>query len=112
MDPNITGEQTITLDKPRPIRFAHYSQFRLSQQAAALAGNSTETWGFHQLLVYVWAMLDKEGLKRFPDPEDLGEFITPANVAEYGQPVIAAIAAGMGDSEKKTKPSRRGRSSG
>ena len=26
--------------------------------------------------------------------------------------VIAAIAAGMGDSEKKTKPSRRGRSSG
>jgi hypothetical protein len=101
-DPKVTGEVEIQLDQPRLIKFAHFSRFRLGRFSDQAGGGE---FTYNNLLIYVWAMLPKAALKRFPDPEDLGEFITLDNVEDYFPKVLQAIKAGTDkpdDDEKKT----------
>lgn len=110
-DPKVTGEVEIQLDQPRRIKFAHYSRFRLGRFSDQFG---TGEFSYNNILIYVWAMLPKVALKRFPDPEDLGEFITLENVVDYLPKVIEAYELGTGshdDQEKKTR-SKTGRSTG
>lgn len=111
-DPNLTGAVTVELDRPRPLTYANYSTFRLSRQAENLAAGKGEAWNYHRTLIYAWAMLDKSGIKRFPEPEDLGEFIQPDNIGDYLPDILQALAAGMGDAQKKTRTSKTGPSAG
>jgi len=109
MDPKLTGEAVIQLDRPCTIRYGNYSLFRLSRQKATLGGGQPGGgWSYHELLVYTWAMLAKEDLARFPDPEDLAEYITPATAPDIAKVVLEAIMAGTPDKEKKTGTSKRG----
>lgn len=106
MDPNITGEVEIQLDKPRVIKYGTFTQFRLSRHQEHLG----ESWNYQQVLTYIWAMLPKEALTRFPDPEDLGEFITPDNLAGYMDSLLKAMTLAFGDGPEKKSNSKRGRS--
>ncbi len=90
-DPKITGEVTIQLDRPCKIKFAGYSQFRMSLQRDKLGRQKGSQYDYHHLVICVWAMLAKADLARFPDPEDLAEYITPENMGEYLPKVLEGM---------------------
>lgn len=104
MDPKITGEVEIQLDKTRILKYGNYTRFRLSRHARHLG----ENWDYQQVLTYVWAMLPKADLERFPDPEDLSDFITPENLVDYMEPLLKAISLGLGEDAEKKSTSKSG----
>jgi hypothetical protein len=109
MDKNkdVSGEVQIELDKPCTIKFAHFSTFRLSRKSDQLTDGKGEGFGYHQILIYIWAMLAPADLARFPEPEDLGQFVTLANIDQYAPQVTEAIAlANPTAGEKKTRSKR------
>ena len=106
-DPKVTGEVTIQLDRPCKIKLAGYSQFRISLHRDKLSPRKGIQYDYHQVVTCAWAMLSKEDLKRFPDPEDLAEYITLENVTEYLAKILEAINLGT-PSEKKRLPRAMG----
>lgn len=105
MDPEITGEVTIQLDKPVTIKFGHYTPFRVSLFGQHLTGGLAAGFGFHQVLIYIWTMLQPKDVARFQHPEDLGQFITLDNFADYIPPLLEAIQlAQPAPPDKKKRP--------
>lgn len=107
MDPNLTGEVVIELDRPRAIKFSTFTSFRLSRHRRHLG----ENWDYQQVLTYIWAMLPKEALEIFKDPEDLGVYITPENLPVYMDKLLEAIKDGMAESPEKKSNLNSGPSS-
>ena len=108
MDPKITGEVEITLDKPTSIKASHFTDYRLSQFRNHFTGENAGEFGYLQACTYVWAMLPHDRLNRFPHPENLTEFITLKNFHDYIPKIVEALNLGASTTEKKREKSANG----
>ena len=97
---SLNTEVEIQLDRPVKIRLANYTSYRLSCYSKLLPGDME--WGYHNVILYVWAMLDPRDLKRFPDPESVSEYVHPDNLGDYVEALVKAMDLGSGDKKKAT----------
>lgn len=100
---------TVTLDRPRPIRWTNRSDHRIGSldrpPALADLAHKNARKGFYALCAFVWASLEGRD-HGFAEPEDLAEYLgkPEAQAAAWDALKAALQDAGVISSEKKSAP--------
>lgn len=98
---------TVTLDRPRPIRWTNKSDHRIGSldrpPALADLAHKNARKGFYALCAFVWASLEGRD-HGFADPEELAEYLgkPEAQAAAWDALKAALQEAGVISTEKKS----------